>query len=99
MRFLFFQSAPQEDTVSDYRDEQVIAPFLLIRRVADRRALTSGTPPSESIGSIHLRSLGASTGDSGTVPGGDQMVSMGAQGETPDELGDRAETTIDGASL
>lgn len=85
--------------VSDYGSQQVIAPFLIIRRVANRRALTSDTLASRTTSSIDFNSLGTSTSENGTVSDGDWITSMGAQRETLDELGAGTETTTSGISL
>ena len=55
---------------------QVIAPFLIILRVANRTALTSGAVTSGNVGSIHFRSGGGSTDGP-----------MGSSGETSDGFG------------
>jgi len=49
---------------------QVIAPLLIIQRVANRIALTSDTIVSGNIGSFRARSRGESTGGSYALPGG-----------------------------
>jgi len=73
---------------------QVIAPFLIIRRVASRSALTSDTIVSGDPGSICFRSLGESTGDE-SLPGGNPMGSADACGGVPRELGTIVGTTTD----
>ena len=83
-----------EISLPNRSDEQVIALFLIIRRVADRRALTKESVPSWNIGSIHFKSQG----DSSTVgdevpPNGDPMCSMDAHREAFGESGIEAETT------
>jgi hypothetical protein len=57
------------------RFEQVIAPLLIILRIADRRAVTSDAFTSDS---IHFRSRGGLTDVSGTASGRYPMGSMGA---------------------
>ena len=84
--------------VSDYGSQQVIAPFLIIRRVANRRALTSDTLASRTTSSIDFNSLGTSTSENGTVSDGDWITSMGAQRESLDGLGAGTETTTSGIS-
>ena len=72
-------------------DQQLIALFLIILRVADRRALTSETIASGSVGSIHRMSNGGATeGDSETLPDDSHVSSVDADGETPGGLGVRA---------
>ena len=48
---------------------QVIAPLLIIQRVANRSALTSNIIVSGGADSIHFRSRGVSTGGSCALPG------------------------------
>ena len=83
---------PHPPTLSnrDDDDEQVIAPFLIILRVADRRALTSETIVSGNIGSIHFRSDERETESSETLPDQSPVGSVDASGETPG-----VEATID----
>lgn len=71
---------------------QVIAPYLIILRVANQRALTSDTITG-SIGSIRFRSQATTDGD-GSVPDGDLVTSVEVNGEAPGELGARAEDAI-----
>lgn len=79
--------------ISDQSDEQVIAPFLIVIRVADRRALRSNTAFSENTTSA-LR--GKFTSGSRTLPGVYPMDSVDKHGKT---AGDRdligVQTTID----
>ena len=51
---------------------QVIGPYLIILRVTDRRALTSETIASGSIGSIHFTNQRSSASDYGTLPDGER---------------------------
>ena len=62
--------------------KQVIAPFLIILRVANRTALTSNTIASGNIGSIQFNSHGESTGDNGTLPDENPPSSTATNGET-----------------
>jgi len=59
---------------------QVIAPLLIIQRVADQSALTSNTTLRGSIGSSKARSRGESTNGSSTLPGGYSLKSLGEHG-------------------
>jgi hypothetical protein len=56
----------------------VIAPYLIILRVANRRALTSKMIASGSgdIGSMQFRSQGETTGGGESIPDGDLTSSM-----------------------
>ena len=67
-------------------DEQVIAPFLIILRVANRRALTSETIVSGNIGSLHFGSNEGATGSSETLPDESPVSFVDATGRAPDEL-------------
>ena len=78
---------------------QVIAPFLIILRVADRRVLTSEIIVSGNIGSIHFRSEGKSTVGNGSFPDGGPVGSTDVHGETPQELGPGTEIAIEEVSL
>ena len=64
---------------------QVIAPYLIILRVAKRRAMTSELV-SGTAGSMHFRSQGMTAGDE-TLPDGDNVNWVGVNGEDPGELG------------
>ena len=76
---------------------QVIAPYLIILRVAKRRALTSESI-SGSVGSIHFRSQGSTDGD-GSFLGGESGNSMEADGEAPGELVTRDGNAIEEVPL
>jgi len=52
------------DRLSDTAIGQVIAPLLIIQRVANQSALTSSTIVSGHVNSLHVRSRGVSTGGS-----------------------------------
>ena len=56
-------------------DEQVIAPLLIIQRVANKSALTSNTVTGR-ISSFKAGSRGTSMGSSGALPSGDSMSSV-----------------------
>ena len=85
--------------ISNPADGQVIAPFLIVLRVANRTALTSDTVVSGNVGSIHFRSHGKSTDEGGTLPDGNTVASTDAREDTPGELGDAIEATIDQVPL
>ena len=57
------------------RIEQVIAPLLIIVRVADRSALTSNTLVPVRVGDFKARTQEEFTGGSDTLPGGDPVGS------------------------
>ena len=80
---------------SNRGDAQVIAPFLITLRVANRKALTSEMVSSGNLGSIHFRSQGRSKDDIGTLPDGNPADSMETNGEAPCGLGFGTETTIE----
>jgi hypothetical protein len=72
--------------------EQAISPFLIILRVANRRAVTSETIVSGNIGSLQFRSHGSAMGGSETLPEESPVSSTDAGGETPSRLGVGAAT-------
>ena len=80
---------------SNHSRDQVIAPFLIILRVANRRALTSHTIASGNVGSIHFNSRGGSTGDDETSFDGNLSRSMEMNSEAPHELGVEAEIAVE----
>lgn len=69
---------------------QVIAPFLITLRVADRRALTGEAVIAGNIGSIRFSSQGKPTNTGNAFPTGHRMGSVDAY-----ELGVRTEVAID----
>ena len=74
--------------LSNRSDEQVIAPFLIVLRVANRTAITSKAIVSGNIGSMRFESQGNESTDGGvTVPDGDPVGSVKADGENTGELG------------
>lgn len=76
------------------RDEQVVAPFLVILRVADRSALTSDTITSGTLGSFSFTSQGKSTDDSGTFLSEYSVSPMEmSNGNTSGEIGVGVATT------
>ena len=80
--------------MSDHHDTQVIAPYLIVLRVAKRRELTNKTITvgSAGIGSIRFKSQGT-TDDDTTLPCGSLTSPMrwGDEGEAPDEVDGRVE--------
>ena len=82
---------------SDYRCTQVIAPYLIILRVAKRRAMrsesTSGTAES-----IHFRSQGSTNG-SGSLPDVDLANAAEVNAEAPGEPGVGDEYAIEEVPL
>ena len=81
--------------VCDDGTGQVIAPLLVILRVADKSAFTSDTGASGLIGSSKTMSWGEFTGGSSTLPGGNTSSSVGRRKVDSYELGIRIETTTD----
>ena len=75
----------------------IIAPYLVILRVANRRALTSDTI-SGTIGSIRFRSQVTADGDE-SFSDGDPRKSVEVDGEAPSGLGARSEDAIQEAPL
>jgi hypothetical protein len=87
---------------SDRDPMQVIAPFLVTLRVANRRALTGEMVKSgsQAVGSIQFRSQGYSTGDEGTTFEGNQTSLTEADGGSGSgEYTLRAERTVDEVPL
>lgn len=81
--------------ISTRDDYQVIAPFLITLRVANRSALTSDSIVSGSSGPIQFRSQGKSA-DSGPARGGDSIERWrDMYGKTSSELSVVVETTVD----
>jgi len=76
-------------------ETQVIAPLLIIRRVANQSALTTNTIISGHVPSLSLRGRGKSLGSSGTLSGEYHMGSADKRGKSSGELGVEVETTID----
>ena len=67
--------------VSNRGDDQVIASFLIVRRVACRSALKSEAIVSRHPGAIYRRNLGESSGGSETLVDDNPMGSTDEQGE------------------
>ena len=80
--------------LSNHGIEQVIAPFLILLRVVNRRALTSDIIIPGGISSTSL-SQGESIGGSGLTPDGKGANLVGTRGKTSDELAVAVETTFD----
>ena len=87
-----------ETELSDHSYVQVIAPFLIILRVANRRALTSDIITSGT-GSIHFRGQTGSTDDDLTLTDGDHNRPVETTSGTPSELGTEVEDVIEGIAL
>ena len=87
-----------ETELPDHSYVQVIAPFLIILRVANRRALTSDIITSRT-GSIHFRSQAGSTDYDLTLTDGDHTHPVGTTSGTPSEFGIEAEDVIEGIAL
>ena len=86
--------------LTNYGDIQVIAPYLVILRVADWRALTGGTvayiPRSPS--SFNFMTQGSSDGDR-TLIDGDPASPTKSDGEVHDEPGTEVENVIEEVRL
>ena len=74
---------------------QAIASLLIIKRVANRSALTNDTIPSARMPSLRATSGGELMGDNGALPGGAPINSVGGRETGPGDLGVGAGTTID----
>ena len=72
----------------------MIAPLLVIQRIANKSALTSNTIASGHLSSFKARSRADVTGGGGTLPSGDDYP-VSSVDEPAGELGAGAETTID----
>ena len=86
---------------SNHGGIQVIAPSLIVLRVAKQRALTRHSTVSGGIGTIRFKSQVESTttdGD-GIPPSGDTLASMGADIDAPGERGVEVETVVDEVSI
>ena len=92
--FVFAWRNNAETLLANHRNEQVIAPFLIILRVANRNAVTSATAVSGSVSSIHFRSREKLT-DGVSLPGRDFVSSMDTSGNDLNELCVGTETTVD----
>ena len=85
--------------LSDHHDTcQVIAPYLVTLRVAERRAPTSEMITSGNIGSIRFRSQGTTDGG-GSLPDHDPTSSTHANAEAPEEVCPRDENRIEEVPL
>ena len=73
--------------------EQVIAPLLIIQRVANKSALTSETITPGRVSEFKAVTLGESAGDGSALPAGEPMASVDRYGVGSGEL--RVETTTD----
>jgi len=74
---------------------QVIAPLLIIRRVADQSALMSKSVTTGNISSINFRSRGRTTGGSGIASDKYPVNPVGRYGRSSNELDIWVETMID----
>ena len=74
---------------------QVIAPFLIIRRVANKSAFTRDTVVSGRTGSLKFWKRGNLTGCSGPHPSGDPTVSVDEYEMNSSKLTVGAESMID----
>ena len=74
---------------------QVIAPLLIIQRVANKRESMGNTITSRHLSSFEVRSRGMSTGGNFILPGMDPISSLDERGVDFGKLGDRDETTTD----
>ena len=93
--FFFFATHRNLGALSNYREGQVIATFLIILRVAKRRAITRDTI-SGNVSPIRFRSQGKSSTEYGeTLPNRYPMNSVDRRGETPADSGVAAGNAIE----
>ena len=88
--------------LSNRGDGQVIAPFLIVLRVANRTSLTSKAIVSGNVGSIRFKSqTNSSVGGDGTLSGGDLAIDStpDARGEVPGEYDARVDHAIEDVPL
>jgi len=77
-------------------ENQVIAPLLIIQRVANRSALTNGTIVTGHTGSLNFRNPGETTGGNSALPDEPATRSpVNKYGDSSGELGVVVETTVD----
>ena len=74
---------------------QVIAPLLIIKRVADRNTLIGNAVATGNTSSFKIGSQRESKGSGGSLPSDYPMDPVGKFGEGSGELGIRVETAID----
>ena len=92
-----FRSPCTITSPSDHGCIQVIAPYLIILRVAKRRALTSQSVP-RAVGSIYFKSQGSTDCD-GSLPDKDPANTMEVNGEAAGELFAGDENVVEGVPL
>jgi len=73
---------------------QVIAPLLIIKRVANRNALTGSIIVTGTVSSLKFGNGGGLTGD-GALPGGHSMSTADSCGLNSGELGVGVGTAVD----
>ena len=74
----------------------MITPYLVILRVADRRALKGDPTTSKHLGSLRFGSQGESTGGYGTIPGVDSVILAGmGEPAATGEQSPRADDTVE----
>ena len=73
----------------------MIAPLLVIQRVANKSALTSGVVVSANFSGFKARNGGQWTAGSSALPSGDPMRFAKRNGKNSGELGVGVATTID----
>lgn len=73
---------------------QVIAPYLVILRVAKRRALTNRSV-SGTVEFIRFKSQGSTDYGDESLPGGDPTDEAGVNGETSGEVVAREESVVE----
>ena len=91
---------PSLDTSPDPSGIKVIAPLLIVLRVAKQRALTGDSIVSGNVGTMNFRNQGeSSTGDDEIFAGEDPVPLMGVNGEISDDRGVGASTIVGGGSI
>jgi hypothetical protein len=92
---IFLMRQNLEIKLPNHDVKQVIAPYLIVLRVANQSALTSKAVASGNIGSMHFKSRGESTtGGIETIPDVYPTDSE-SDGKTPTDLRVGVETAID----
>ena len=81
--------------LSDHSNKQVIAPFLIVLRVANQRSLTGDAIVPRNVSSLHFGSKWKSSGGHDTLPRGSSMDSTDVDEKTPGVLGIGTESSVD----
>ena len=99
MAFPLFSGIAVSGLSTDNGGDQVIAPLLIVLRVANRSALTSETITSGNVGSLHFRSQGKTTSGDEAISEEHPTSSVDKDRETPTESGVGTQAAIDEVPL